>query len=81
MTSLEDRRVRVNLITTYRNIDGKDKVEPELFLDLVADGAKHQAMTGVASIRGVHAILHILTSPEQSLKGVGDRAGVQDRIR
>ena len=73
--------MRVNLITTYRNIDGKDKVDPGLFLDLVAEAAKNQAMTGVASIRGVHAILHILTSPEQSLKGVGDRAGVQDRIR
>ena len=38
MTSLEDRRVRGDMITTYRIMTGKDKVDPGLFFDMVADG-------------------------------------------
>ena len=38
MTSLEDRRVMGDMITTYRIMTGKDNVDPGLFFDLVADG-------------------------------------------
>ena len=80
-TSSEDRRVRVNLITTYRNMDGKDKADPGLLLDLVADGAKNQA------IRGVHAMLNIPPSTEPEGGGsllsgrmIGDIFSTQPRF-
>ena len=53
MTSLEDRRVRGDMITTYRILTGKDKVDPGLFFDLVADGAgpRTRRATGVLTLR------------------------------
>ena len=44
-------------------------------------GPRTKAITGVASIKGVHAMLQIRPSPGKEMKGVGDYAGVQDRIR
>jgi len=35
---VDDRRVRGDMITTYRIMTGKDKVDPGLFFDMVADG-------------------------------------------
>ena len=53
MTSLEDRRVRGDMIPTYRIMTGKDKVDPGHFFDLVADGSGSR-VTGVYNIRGVN---------------------------
>ena len=53
MTSLEDRRVRGDMITTYRIFTGRDKVDPGLFFDMVADGEglRTRRGTGVFNIR------------------------------
>ena len=61
MTSLEERRVRGDMITTYRIMTGKDKVDPGQFFDMVADGPgpRTRGVTGVYNIRGVNARLDI----------------------
>ena len=53
MTTLADRRVRGDMIATYKIMSGKDKVDPGLFFDLVADGVgpRTRAATGAPSIR------------------------------
>ena len=53
MTTLADRRVRGDMIATYKIMSGKDKVEPGLFFDLVADGEgpRTRAATGAQNIR------------------------------
>ena len=89
MTSLEDRRVRGDMITTYRIMTGKDKVDPGLFFDLVADGQgpRTRGVTGVYNIRAVNDRLEIRrnffsqrvvntwNSLPASLKGVGTVLG------
>jgi ribonuclease P/MRP protein subunit RPP40 len=89
MTSLEDRRVRGDMITTYRIMTGKDKVDPGHFFDLVADGLgpRTRGVTGVYNIRGVNDRLEIRknsfsqrvvttwNSLPDSLRGVGTVLG------
>ena len=45
MTSLADRRARGDIITTYKIVSGKDKVDPRIFFDLAGEdpGAKDEA--------------------------------------
>ena len=51
MTSLADRRARGDIITTYKIVSGKDKVDPRIFFDLAGEdpGAKDEAGSGSSS--------------------------------
>ena len=89
MTSLEDRRVRGDMITTYRIMTGKDKVDPRLFFDLVADGVgpRTRGVRGVYNIRAVNdrlevrrnffsqRVVNTWNSLPDSLRGVGTVLG------
>jgi hypothetical protein len=57
----DDKRVRGDMITTYRIMTGKDKVDPGLFFDMVADdeGLRTRRGTGVFNIRGSNNRLDI----------------------
>ena len=61
MASLENRRVRGDIVTTYRIMTGHDKVDPGHFFNLVADGPGPiiRGVTGVFNIRGVTDRLEI----------------------
>jgi ribonuclease P/MRP protein subunit RPP40 len=61
MTSLEDRRVRGDMITTYKIMSGKDKVDPGIFFNLAAEGAgpRTRRAEGVRNIRPDRAKLDI----------------------
>ena len=76
----DDRRVRGDMITTYRIMTGKDKVDPGLFFDMVADGEglRTRRGTGVFNIRGSNdrldisqRVVNTWNSLPDSLKGVG----------
>ena len=80
MTSLEDKRVRGDMITTYRIMTGKEKVDPGLFFAMVADGEglRTRRGTGVFNIRGSNdrldisqRVVNTWNSLPDSLKGVG----------
>ena len=53
MTTLADRRVRGDMITTYKIMTGKEKVDPGMFFDLVAEGEgpRTRGATGAQNIR------------------------------
>jgi hypothetical protein len=51
MLSLEDRRVRGDMIATYKIMTGKDKVEPGVFFGLPGDGLRMRQGAGVHHIR------------------------------
>ena len=77
---VDDRRVRGDMITTYRIMTGKDKVDPGLFFDMVADGEglRTRRGTGVFNIRGSNdrldisqRVVNTWNSLPDSLKGVG----------
>ena len=53
MTTLADRRERGDMITTYKIMSGKEKVEPGVFFDMMAEGAgpRTRAATGAHNIR------------------------------
>ena len=57
----DDRRVRGDMITTFRIMTGMDKVDPGLFFDMVADGEglRTRRGTGVFNIRGSNDRLDI----------------------
>ena len=83
----DDRRVRGDMITTYRIMTGKDKVDPGLFFDMVADGEglRTRRGTGVFNIRGSNdrldisqRVVNTWNSLPDSLKGVGGSAGLQE---
>ena len=44
MTSLADRRVRGDMISTYKIMTGKDRIDPGVFFDLVAEGPGPRTM-------------------------------------
>ena len=81
----DDRRVRGDMITTFRIMTGMDKVDPGLFFDMVADGEglRTRRGTGVINIRGSnnrldirrnsfsHRVVNTWNSLPDSLKGVG----------
>ena len=89
MTTLSDRRVRGDMIATYKIMSGKDKVEPGVFFDLVAEGAgpRTRAVTGVQNIRVVGSrldlrrysfsqrVVNMWNSLPDTLKGVGTVLG------
>ena len=54
MASLENRRVRGVMVTTYRIMTEHDRVEPGHFFNLVADGPGQstRGVTGVFNFRG-----------------------------
>ena len=53
MTTLADRRERGDMITTYKIMSGKEKVEPGVFFDMMTEGAgpRTRAATGAHNIR------------------------------
>ena len=55
MTSLLDKRVRGEMIATYRIMTGKDKVDPRTFFDMAEEGAgpRTRLVAGVHNIRGL----------------------------
>ena len=61
MTSLEDRRVRGDMIATYKIMSGKDKVDLGMVFNLVAEGAgsSTRRAEGVRNIIPVRAKLYI----------------------
>ena len=85
MTSLLDRRVRGDMIATYRIMTGKDKVDPRAFFDMAEEGAgpRTRLAAGVHSIKETRSRLDIRrysfsqrvastwNSLPNSLKGVG----------
>ena len=68
MLSLVDRRVRGEMIATYKIMTGKDKVEPGVFFGLPGDGLRTRQGAGVH---------HLEPAPGQT-EGGGYSAGVQD---
>ena len=83
----DDRRVRGDMITTFRIMTGMDKVDPGLFFDMVADGEglRTRRGTGVFNIRGSNdrldisqRVVNTWNSLPDSLKGVGGSAGLQE---
>ena len=61
MASLENRRVRGDMVTTYRVVTGHDKVDSGYFFNLVVDGPGSitRGVTGVFNIQGVPDRLEI----------------------
>ena len=55
MTSLLDKRVRGNMIATYRIMTGKDMVDPRTFFDMAEEwaGPRTRLVAGVHNIRTV----------------------------
>ena len=51
MTSLADRRLRGDMIATYKVMTGKDKVEPGALFGLPGDGLRTRQTAGVHPIR------------------------------
>ena len=89
MTSLLDRRVRGDMIATYRIMTGKDKVDPRTFYDMAEEGTwpKTRLVAGVHNIRETRSRLEIRrysfsqrvtstwNSLPNSLKGIGTVQG------
>ena len=89
MTSLLDRRVRGDMIATYRIMTGKDKVDPRAFFDMAEEGAgpRTRLAAGVHSIKETRSRLDIRrysfsqrvagtwNSMPNSLRGVGTVLG------
>ena len=50
MTSLADRRVRGDMIATYKIMTGKDKIDPGLFFDLAREQASRKYFLSVTRI-------------------------------
>ena len=61
MISLADRRMRGDMITTYKIMTGKDRIDPGEFFELAAEGPGPitRRAAGVHNIRGVRARLDI----------------------
>ena len=88
MTSLLDKRVRGNMIATYRIMTGKDMVDPRTFFDMAEEwaGPRTRLVAGVHNIRETRSRLDIRDTPSarewpapetlpNSLKGVGTVLG------
>ena len=54
MTNLEERRVRGDMITTYRIMTGKGKVDHEQFFSLKADGLGPRTRGVTGELRAQH---------------------------
>ena len=61
MTSLLDKRVRGNMIATYRIMTGKDMVDPRTFFDMAEEwaGPRTRLVAGVHNIRETRSRLDI----------------------
>ena len=61
MISLADRRMRGDMITTYKIMTGKDRIDPGEFFELAAEGPgrRTRRAAGVHNIRAVSARLDI----------------------
>ena len=58
MTSLADRRVRGDMIATYKIMTGKDKIDPGLFFDQAAEGPGPRTRTRrAAGVYGTNDLL------------------------
>jgi ribonuclease P/MRP protein subunit RPP40 len=51
LTNLVDRRVRGDMIETYKIMSGKDRVDPRIFFDLAGDGPRTRQAAAVQHIR------------------------------